>query len=160
DDDQPEILELDAVLNQFMRTNDDVDLALAECGQGSLLLLARAEPRQFGDLYRPVGETVAKRLVVLFGEQSGRDQNCHLLVVHHADKSCPQRYLGFAETDVAAHQPVHRLAGGEIAHYRIDGGLLVARLFEWKTVGEGLVVLLLESKGITLARSTLRIDVQ
>jgi hypothetical protein len=39
-----------------------------------------------------------------------------------------QRHLGLAEADVAADQPVHRTARGELAQHGVDGGLLVVGL--------------------------------
>ena len=35
------------------------------------------------------------------------------------DEGGPQRHLGLAEADVAAHQPVHGLAGGQVVQHRL-----------------------------------------
>ena len=55
---------------------------------------------------------------MLAGEQGGRRDHRNLLAVHRRDERGAQRDLGLAEADVAAHQPVHRLAFGEVARAR------------------------------------------
>ena len=44
------------------------------------------------------------------------------------DEGGAQRDLRLAEADVAADEPVHRPAGGEVVEHRVDGGLLVLGL--------------------------------
>jgi hypothetical protein len=56
-------------------------------------------------------EAVAEGLVVLLGQQRGGRQHRHLLAAVHGHEGGAQRHLGLAEADVAADQPVHRLAG-------------------------------------------------
>ncbi len=73
-------------------------------------LLLRAKARQLGDLHRPVGEAVGEGVEVLLGEQRGRHQHRDLLAVVDRDERRAQRDFGLAEADVAADQPVHRLA--------------------------------------------------
>ena len=132
----------------------------ASCVERGLLLLAGAEARQLGDLHRPVGEAVAEGLEVLLGEQRGGHQHGDLLAVEHGDEGRAQRDFGLAEAHVAADQPVHRLAGGEVGDHRVDGGRLVARLLERETVRERLVVVRLEREGVALARCALRVEVE
>ena len=93
-------------------------------------LLCRAEARQLGDPHRPVGEAVGEGLRVLLGQQRGRRQDRDLLAAHDRDERGAQRDLGLAEADVAAHQPVHRLAGRHVLDDVVDRLGLVGRLVE------------------------------
>ena len=61
------------------------------------------------------------------------------------DECGAQRDLGLAEADVAAHQPVHRLARRQILDHRLDRRLLVRRFLEGEAFGERLVVVRLEA---------------
>ena len=79
----------------------------------------------------------------------------HLLAVGDRDERRAQRDLGLAEADVAAHQPVHRLAGGHVVDHRLDRRRLVGRLLEAEAVGERLVVVLPERERVALARGAL-----
>ena len=118
--------------------------------------LARLEARQFGDLDRPVGEAVGESLEMLFAEQRGRAQHGHLLAAGHRAEGGAQGDFGLAEADVAADQPVHRLARAHVVDHGGDGGGLVGGFLEAETVGEGFVVVLVEAEGVALARGALR----
>ena len=125
DDEQAEVLELDRLAEQRMRADHDVDRAVGEALLGRLQIGARDQARGLRDLHREAAEALAEGLVVLAREQRGRHDHRDLLAVHRRDESGAQRHLGLAEADVAAHQPVHRLAGAEIVEHRVDHGLLV-----------------------------------
>ena len=73
---------------------------------------------------------------MLAREQRRRHDDRHLLAVHRGDESGAQRDLGLAEADVAADQPVHRPAGGEIVEHRVDRGVLVLGLLVGEAGGE------------------------
>ena len=160
DDHQAEALELHVLGEQLVRADDDVDRAGVHAGDRVGHFLGRAEARQLGDLHRPLREAVAEGLEVLLGQQRRRAQHGHLLAVGHRDERGAQRDFGLAEADVAAHQPVHRLAGGHVLEHRVDRGLLVGRLLEAEAVGERLVVVLPELERVALARGAQRIEVE
>ncbi len=61
-----------------------------------------------------------------------------------------QRDLGLAEADIAADQPVHRPAGGEVVEHRLDGGLLVLGLLEGEAGAELVVDALLRRSAAAL----------
>ena len=61
-------------------------------------------------------------------QQRRRHDDGDLQTVHRGDECGSQRHFRFAEADVAADQPVHRLAGGEIGEHRVDAGGLILRL--------------------------------
>ena len=86
------------------------------------------QPRRLADLHRKAAEALGEGLGVLARQQRGRHHHRHLLAVHRRDEGGAQRHLGLAEADVAADQPVHRPAGGEIVEHRVDRGLLVLGL--------------------------------
>ena len=73
-------------------------------------------------------EALGEGLEVLAREQRGRHHDRDLLAAHRRDEGGAQRHLGLAEADVAADQPVHRPAGGEVVEHGVDGGLLVVGL--------------------------------
>nr|GFD18469.1 hypothetical protein [Tanacetum cinerariifolium] len=79
DDHQPQVLDLDVVLQQLVGADDDVDLALGEIGHGSVDFFGRLESAHDFNGHRPVSETVAEAVVVLLREQGGRYQDRDLL---------------------------------------------------------------------------------
>jgi hypothetical protein len=108
DDDEPEILELDVRLQQFVRADHHVDLTGGEPNQCLGDLLLRLEARQHLNLDRPVRIAVVEGLVVLLREQRGRREYGNLFA-RDRDRECgTQRDFGLAEADVAADDTVHR----------------------------------------------------
>jgi hypothetical protein len=152
---RPRRAKLHVLLQQAVRADQHVDLAFGRFLQRLRLFLRALEARDFGDARRPLvrhlGEAVAEGLVVLFGQQRGRCEDGHLLAVGHRDEGSAQRDLGLAEADVAAHQAVHRPAGGHVADHRVDCAHLVRCFLEAETFGEGVHVVLLEAEGVALA---------
>ena len=82
----------------------------------------RHHARELRDLDRQVGEALGEILEVLAREQRGRRDDDHLLAVDGAGEGGAHRDLGLAEADVAADQPVHRMAGAEIVERGLDRG--------------------------------------
>ena len=80
-----------------------------------------------------------KILRVLAREQRRRRDDRGLLAVDRRGEGGAQRHLGLAEADVAADQPVHRPAGGEVVERRFDRALLVRRLVVGKAGAEFVV---------------------
>ena len=112
---RPEVLELHVGLDELVRADDEVDRAGREALERRLHLLRRAEARQLGQLDRQVGEAVGEHLQMLLGEQRRRHEHRDLLAVGERDERGAQRDLGLAEADVAADEPVHRPAVGQVA---------------------------------------------
>ena len=101
----------------------------------------RHEPRRLRDLDRKPAEALGEGLGVLAREQRGRHHDRDLLAVHGGDEGRAQRHLGLAEADIAAHQAIHRPAGGEIVEHGVDGGALIVGLL----VGEAGAELVIEA---------------
>jgi len=140
--------------------DDDVELAIRERLQRFGLLLGAAEARQLGKLHRPGREAVGEVVEVLLGQQRGRHQHRDLVAAHHRHEGSAQRDFGLAEADVAAHQPIHRLARLHVGHHRSDGGSLVGGFLVAEALGKGLVVVQRELERVALACSTQRIQVE
>ena len=87
DDDQTETLELHVLLQQPVRADQDVDLALFQLHNGLGLFLGTLEARNLGDAHGKTGEAVGKILVVLFGQQGGRAEHGNLLAIGDGHKS-------------------------------------------------------------------------
>ena len=85
------------------------------------------------------GEALAEVLRVLAREQRRRHDDRGLLAVDRRGEGGAQRHLRLAEADVAADEPVHRPAGGEIVERRFDGVRLVLRLVIGKAGAEFVV---------------------
>ena len=96
----------------------------------------RHQPRRLPDLHRKALEALGEGLGVLARQQRGRHHHRDLLAAHHGGERRAQRHLGLAEADVAADEPVHRTAGGEIVERGVDRGLLVVGLLVGKARGE------------------------
>jgi hypothetical protein len=114
DDHEPELLELDVLLQKLVGSDHDIDRPRSERRERRGDVLLRAKARQLGDFHRPVREAVGERVEVLLREQRGGNEHRHLLAVVDRDERRAERDLGLAESHVAADQAVHRLALAEV----------------------------------------------
>ena len=73
---------------------------------------------------------------MLPGQQGRRADQRHLVTRHRGDEGGAKRDLGLAETDIAADQPVHRLAALQILQHLADRAVLVVGLLIGKAVDE------------------------
>lgn len=108
DDDKAEILELDRFRDDGVRADDDIDRPGGQAVARLLRFACRNEPREAADIDREAFEALDKIRVMLAREQRRRDDHRNLHPRHRGDEGGAQRDLGLAETDVAAHEPVHR----------------------------------------------------
>ena len=108
-----------------MRADNDIDRAVChafQCGFGGFAVV---ETRKAGDFHGEIGETVGEVLRVLLDQKRGWGEYGNLFAAHHRHKRGTQRDFGFAETDIATHETVHRLRLRQI--FNLGGG--VARFF-------------------------------
>ena len=110
--------------------------AVFEPFPGLLRLGRRDQPRQAADLDREALEALDEIRVMLAGEQGGRATSATCMPGHRRDEGGAQRDLGLAEADVAADQPVHRLARAEIVEHVVDRAVLVVGLLIGEAVDE------------------------
>ena len=158
DDDEAEILEPHIGLQQLVRADHDVDLAVGKFLQRFLGFLLRLEARKHVHAHGPVGEAIAEVLVVLLREQRRRHEHGDLLASRRGDERGAQRHFGLAEADVAADDAVHRLALGEIVDDGFDRLLLVRRFLERERRGELLGHCTIDRQRDALPRFALRVD--
>ncbi len=128
DDEQPEVLERDVVGEQAVGSDHAVDLARAQPVDHLLGLGVGEEPGQHFDADRVPGEAIGERVAVLVGEQRRRGEDGDLLALLDRLERGPDRDLRLAETDVAAHQAVHRVRPLHVALHVVDRHPLVGRL--------------------------------
>ena len=125
-----------------MRTDHDVDGAVADSLHHLVLFLGGEEARQHLDPHGIVREPLAERLAVLTREQRGRNEDRDLLSVEDGLRRGAQGDLGLAVADVAADQSVHRNRPFHVGLGLDDRLGLVGRLL----VGERLFDLVLERR--------------
>ena len=117
DDQQPQILELHALLQQLMGADQQVQTAGAGCLQNAFLLLGGGESGQHLDLHREILEPSAGGGIVLLGQNGSRHQNRRLLAVQNTLHNGSERHLRLAVAHVAAEKPVH---GPGLLHILFD----------------------------------------
>ena len=121
DDDQPQPLKLDGVAQQGMGADDDVHRAICEFGADLIRILTGDKARQLAHADRQSLEPFDEVFVMLPGEQCRRDDDGDLESLHRGCKRGAQRDFGLPETDIAAHQPIHRPARRDIGKDVGDG---------------------------------------
>ena len=84
----------------------------------ALRLLGADQARQPADADRQALEALDEGAMVLARQQRRRRDHRHLLARDRRDEGRAQRHLGLAEADIAADQPVHRLAGRQVVDAR------------------------------------------
>ena len=111
-----------------MRADDDVDRAVGKPRLDLLHLGRRHKARGVRDLDRQAPEALLEGAVMLAGEKRRRHDDGDLLAGDRRREGRPQRDLGLAEADVAAHEPVHRPPDAKVLHDGVDRALLVLGL--------------------------------
>ena len=139
DDQQTEMREAHILGQQRVGADDDVDPAVGEFVLDRARLLGRNQARQLRDAQRQPGEALGEAAEVLPRQQRRRHHDRDLAAGHRRDEGGAQRHLGLAEADIAADQPVHRLARGQIRQGVVDRVQLVLGLGIREASGELLV---------------------
>ena len=95
-----------------MGADDDINAAVGQSVFDFPRLFRRHQPGNLLDVDGIALKPFQKRLKVLATQQRRRHHHQHLTAVERGGESGPQRDLGLAEADIAAHQPVHGPLGG------------------------------------------------
>ena len=125
------------------RSANSIDFASSACVPMTMLIVAvgdaaphlgrflrRHHARQLRDLHRQTGKALGERAEMLPRQQRRRHHHRDLRARHRGDEGGAQRDLGLAEADIAADQPIHRPAGGEVLQHVGDGARLILGLGE------------------------------
>ena len=151
---QTEPLEAERFGEDRVGADDHVHGSVGKASLGGAGLFLGHQPGEPADVEREPGEALDEALVVLAGEQRGRRNQRDLLPGHSGNEGRAQRYLGLAEADIAADQPVHRLALAKIGQDLLDGAFLVVGFLPGKTLGELVVARLFGQQHRRLAQRT------
>ena len=130
DDEQTQILEFHALVQQLVGTDQQIHPARLYPLQDLLDLLGGAEPGQHLHRHREGAEAALGRGVMLLGQYGGGHQDGRLLAVQNTLHHGPQGHLRLAVAHVAAQQAIH---GDSLLHVALDlldgpelvGGLLI-----------------------------------
>ncbi len=119
-----------------MRADHDVDAAFAEKFENFALLALRSKPAEHLDPDRIIEHALAKNFEMLLREHGGRREHRDLFTVHYRLERGADCHFGFAETDVAANQAVHRSRPFHVDLRFDDCFHLVRRFAKWKRMFE------------------------
>jgi hypothetical protein len=125
DHDQPEPFEAQVPGQQRMRADGNIDRAVGDAGPGRGGLFGRHETRQRPDADGKAANRSAKVLACWRASSVVGATTATCSPAMAALQSRAHRHLGLAKADIAADQPIHRPAAGEVFHDRLDGGQLI-----------------------------------
>ena len=108
DDEQSQVLELDALAHQLVRADDHVYLALGQVSEDGLRLFGGLGAAQVFHPHGELLETLLERVVMLQRKNCRRYEHGHLFAVGRGLERGAHGYLRLAETHITADQPVHR----------------------------------------------------
>jgi hypothetical protein len=143
-----------------MGADQYVDLPGFHFLQDFLLLFGRAEAADHLDGDGKCRKALLERLVVLKRENGCRGKNRDLLVVAQGLERRAHGNFGFAVTNVAAQQPVHRAAGLHVGLDVHDRLSLIFGLSELEGILEFFHPLGVSGKRVSLRHLPLRIQLQ
>ena len=127
DHDEPEILESHILRKNAVRADEDVDIALRSRFENDALLSICLESTQRLHAERIRAESIAKTLLVLLGKHCGGHEQRSLSTTIHYLECRANRDFRFAESNVTAHEPIHRARPLHIALRGSDRSDLIFR---------------------------------
>ena len=130
DDDEPEVLEVDARRQQAVRSDDDIERSVTQRCDRVLRLSVGLESRQRSEPHGETGKSIAERFGVLTHEQGGRRDDRNLLARHDGLEGRTNGDLGLAEPNITGQKAVHRDLAFHVGLDLVDrrelvGGLVV-----------------------------------
>ena len=115
-DEQPEVFKLHRLAHQFVRADNNIDIAGFEFAQNLICLLRRASATQVIHLYGEAFEALGKGFVMLKREYGSWYKHRHLLIVRRGFHGGTNGDFGFTKPHIATHQSVH---GALLFHVRL-----------------------------------------
>ena len=137
DNNQSQPFEFDRFGQHGVGADDDIHCSVGQAFATGFGVGGIHQPRQVPHFQRKAGEAFAEALVMLPRQQGGGAHHRHLHPGHGGSIGRAQGDFGLAEADIAAHQPIHRAAGGEIVHNVTDGFELIIGFGIGEAVNEG-----------------------
>ena len=122
---RPRSLNPIALGEQRVRADDDVDLPVLQPFTDLRQLFRRDEPRSLRDLHREAAKALGESLEMLARQQRRGHDHRDLFSFHDRKEGGAKRHFGLAEADVAADEPVHRPALGEVFGDCVDACELI-----------------------------------
>ena len=102
-------------------TDYNICLASLETFQYILLFSFCSEPGEHCDVDRKILHPFCESSIMLFGQNSSRNKNRNLPVIHNRFKCSPESHLGLAVSYVSAKQAIHRTLIFHVIFY-VAGG--------------------------------------
>src|SRR4029077_13079443 len=118
---QAQIFELDILLQQPVRSDQDIDAPLGGLWENLRYFLRGQETTYHFNTHRMIAKPMAKRLEMLLRQNRCRRQHRDLLTTLHSEKSGPHGHFSLAIADVAADQAIHRLSALHAGQGLVDG---------------------------------------
>ena len=125
DDQQGKVAKRNRFAEQRMGADDDIDRTVGKALLDPGEFGRTDQPRGLADVDRQALEAVTEGGEMLPRQKRCRHDDCDLAAAHCHHEGGAQGHFRLAETDIAANQPVHRLALGEIIDRRLDRRHLV-----------------------------------
>src|SRR5690606_13306483 len=119
----------------------DVHIAALEAYQSFSHGFLGLKTTEYANTDRVLGQSLAKSQKVLLGEHGSWAQKCHLAAFHDVAEGGSEGHLGFAEANVAAHQPVHHDVPFQVGKHVFDCSGLVWCLFKGELRFEGAILI-------------------
>ncbi len=144
-DNYAKAVELDALLNQSVSANNNVDTTARQVAQHLSALFARHSSRQ---QFNPQWSVTKKILRIghlqianklfnpckmLFGQHFGWRHNCTLMPPLHSCEHCSNRNNGFTATDISLQQSMHWMWSCKIGSDFADHSALCASETKWES---------------------------
>ena len=107
-DQKAEVFKMHVFGQQPVRPDDQIALAVFQIPQGLGISAAVAQPAQSFNFNREAKKALEGGLVMLLGQNCGRNQDGCLLSVQDALHHRAESDFRLSETDVSAEQPIHR----------------------------------------------------
>ena len=158
DDEQTQIVKGNVFGEQPVGADQDIYGAFFEILDNFRLLLFAFKAADGGDVDRVFRETGLEGFFVLLGQYRRRREHGHLFAGHHGFKSRAHGHFGFAVTDVAAKQTVHRLGPFHIAFDLGDASELILRFDMGKIILKFPLPFGVGAEGITSGFAALRVE--